>query len=260
MASYVDFPFECGSERGTNIEQYSFKDLVYAAQVQRGLLPRKSIYLSNFQAGYHYAPAGLFSGDCCDIFESSEGLFFLLGDVAGKGIAASLLMSHLQATFRGLATADLSLSKMMEAANKIFVESAPDALFATLVAGRIKRDGSVEFVNAGHPPVLHLGQTYVKFQGATGVPLGMFSDIHFPVHRLSLSPGETLVLYTDGLTEACNFANQEFGMQRTRDSIARCYGKNPSELIFTCLSDLNSFSGAVRRVDDLTMLAIQRTD
>jgi sigma-B regulation protein RsbU (phosphoserine phosphatase) len=260
MASYVEFSFKYGAEGDADSEKYSSEDLIYAAQVQRGLLPRKVMRLSDLQAGYHYSPSGLFSGDCCDIFESAEGLFFLLGDVSGKGIAASILMSHLQATFRGLATADLSLGKIIVAANQIFLEIAPDALFATLVAGRIKRDGVVEFVNAGHLPLLHLGQTYVKFQGASGLPLGMFSDIHFPVHRLSLGPGETLVLYTDGLTEACNSANQEFGMQRTRDSIARCYGKDPSELIFACLSDLNNFAGEVRRADDLTILAIQRTN
>jgi sigma-B regulation protein RsbU (phosphoserine phosphatase) len=120
-------------------------------------------------------------------------------------------------------------------------------------------DGLVEFVNAGHLPILHLGQTYVRSEGATGVPLGMFSDIHFSINRLSLAPGDALVMYTDGLTEACNPANQEFGHQRARDSIARGYGKGPSDLISDCLSDLNKFTYGTKQTDDLTILAIQRT-
>lgn len=234
------------------------EDLASAAQLQRGLLPRSSMRLSPLDIGYHYAPAESVSGDCCDVFEIEEGIFFLLGDISGKGIAASMLMSHLQATFRSLATAGVSLGKMVQVANQIFEESAPTSLFATVIVGRILRDGMVEFVNAGHLPILHLSEMYVRSEGATGIPLGMFPRIYFPIKRFVLAPGDTLFLYTDGMTEACNASRQEFGVQRVRESLVRRDGKSSSEIIAGCLSDLEAFVGETKHTDDLTLLAIQR--
>jgi len=107
---------------------------------------------SGFHARYHYAPAGLVSGDYCDLFQSNGSLIFLLGDVSGKGVAASMQMSHLHATFRSLANVDLPLDCMVQAANRIFAESTLAGQFATLIVGRASQDGAVEFVSAGHLP------------------------------------------------------------------------------------------------------------
>jgi sigma-B regulation protein RsbU (phosphoserine phosphatase) len=233
-------------------------DLTLAARIQQALLPNRDFSPAGWQAHYHYAPAGLVSGDYCDLFESNGSLLFLLGDVSGKGVAASMLMSHLHATFRSLADGDLPLDRMVEAANRIFCESTLAGQFATLVVGRASRDGSVEFVSAGHLPLLHLGNVEARAEGATGVPLGMFTAARFPVHRLSLESGEALLIYTDGLTEARNCAGEEYGMQRVKSVAALSRKPTPDGLISDCLSDLRNFTEGTKHTDDLTLLAIRR--
>lgn len=234
-------------------------DLSLAAHIQKALLPPAHLDVAGWQLRYHYAPAGLVSGDYCDALESDEELLFLLGDVSGKGVAASMLMSHLHATFHSLARS-LPLEKMVEAANRIFLESTLAGQFATLVVGRASRDGSVDFVSAGHLPVLHLGQGGVKTEGATGVPLGMFATASFPMHRLNLASGEALLLYTDGITEACNPASEEYGIQRLKNLAERHHAGGPDQLIAHCLGDVQEFRAGAKSKDDLTLLALRRAD
>src|ERR1700759_2494666 len=189
-------------------------DLLLAARIQQTLLPARDFAPKGWHVRYHYAPARVVSGDYCDVFESKSGLVFLLGDVSGKGIAASMLMSHLHATFRSLADADLPLDKMVGVANRIFAESTMAGQFATLVVGRATHDGAVELVSAGHLPLLHLCAGGTKSQGATGVPLGMFPSTNFPVFSFSVQARDSLLIYTDGLTEARNDTGEEYGLKR----------------------------------------------
>jgi sigma-B regulation protein RsbU (phosphoserine phosphatase) len=243
----------------THEEQRALEsDLELAARIQKGLLPPPELSAAGWQVRYHYEPAGAVSGDYCDVFESNGGLLFLLGDVSGKGVAACMLMSHLHATFRSLARANLPLQRMVEAANRIFSESTLAEQFATLVVGRAAEDGSVEFISAGHLPVLHLGCNGAKSEGATGVPLGMFTNMLFPVHQLSLNSGEALLIYTDGLTEARNAAAEEYGLHRIKEAAQRHYAATPDHLIAGCLSDLQTFAAKNKRADDLSLLVIRR--
>jgi phosphoserine phosphatase RsbU/P len=233
-------------------------DLLLAAQIQKALLPARDLAPKGWHVRYHYAPARVVSGDYCDVFESKSGLVFLLGDVSGKGIAASMLMSHLHATFRSLADAELPLDRMVGVANRIFAESTMAGQFATLVVGRATHEGAVEFVSAGHLPLLHLCAGETKSQGATGVPLGMFPNTTFPVFTFSIQAGDSLLIYTDGLTEARNGKDEEYGLHRVK-AVADRHGKRtPSELISNCLADLHSFTAGARPADDLTLLALQR--
>src|SRR6267378_7152921 len=126
-------------------------ELNLAAGLQQALLPRHDSSDPRWQICYHYAPAGLLSGDYCDFFESNSGLFFLLGDVSGKGVAASMLKSHLHATFRSLADSDPPLDIMVEAANRIFSQITLAGQFATLVVPSRGRSGRVAFASAGLP-------------------------------------------------------------------------------------------------------------
>jgi sigma-B regulation protein RsbU (phosphoserine phosphatase) len=182
----------------------------------------------------------------------------MLGDVSGKGVAASMLMSHLHATFRSLAEGGLPLDKMVEHANRIFCESTLAGQFATLVVGRVAHDGSVEFVNAGHLPVLHIHGEGVTAKDSTGVPLGMFLNTRFPIHRLTLARGDALFLYTDGLTEAENRAGDEYGLERIRTLAGRNPGIEPEGLISKSLEDLVTFREGLKQTDDLTLLAVRR--
>lgn len=233
-------------------------DLSLAARIQRVLLPKPDLAPRGWQVRYHYQPAGLVSGDYCDLFEVKEGLLFMLGDVSGKGVAASMLMSHLHATFRTLAEASLPLDRMVQDANRIFCESTLAGQFATLVVGRAAHNGSVEFVSAGHLPVLHISRDGVTPKSSTAIPLGMFRNVHFPPHRVTLDPGDALFLYTDGLTEARNPAGAEYGLPRIRTLAARHAALEPSGLISECLSDLLTFGEGSKQGDDLTLLALRR--
>jgi phosphoserine phosphatase RsbU/P len=243
----------------TSAEQRALEnDLFLAARIQRALLPKPGLMPTGWDVRYHYQPAGMVSGDYCDLFETDGGLLLMLGDVSGKGVAASMLMSHLHATFRSLAEGGLPLDRMVEDANRIFCESTLAGQFATLVVGRVAQDGSVEFVNAGHLPVLHIHGDGATPKDSTGVPLGMFRDTRFPVHRLTLAQGDTLFLYTDGLTEARNRAGAEYGLHRIRTLAARHTGTEPAGLISGCLEDLVSFREGMKQTDDLTLFAVRR--
>jgi phosphoserine phosphatase RsbU/P len=245
----------------TNAEQRALEsDLSLAARIQRALLPKPDLSPTGWNVRYHYQPAGVVSGDYCDLFETDGGLLLMLGDVSGKGVAASMLMSHLHATFRSLAEGGLPLDRMVEDANRIFCESTLAGQFATLVVGRVAQDGSVEFVNAGHLPVLHIHSDGVTPKDSTGIPLGMFCDTRFPVHRLTLAHGDSLFLYTDGLTEARNNVGAEYGLRRIQTLAARHTGIEPAGLIAECLGDLLSFQEGMKQTDDLTLLAMRRAE
>jgi sigma-B regulation protein RsbU (phosphoserine phosphatase) len=245
----------------TSAEQRALEsDLSLAARIQRALLPKAGLAPAGWDVRFHYQPAGMVSGDYCDLFETDGGLLFMLGDVSGKGVAASMLMSHLHATFRSLAEAGLPLDRMVEDANRIFCESTLAGQFATLVVGRAAHDGSVEFVSAGHLPVLHIHGDGASPKDSTGVPLGMFCNARFPVHQLKLAQRDTLFLYTDGLTEARNRAGAEYGLNRIRALAARHIETRPAELISECLKDMLIFVEGLKQTDDLTLLALRRAD
>jgi sigma-B regulation protein RsbU (phosphoserine phosphatase) len=233
-------------------------DLVLAAQIQRALLPCADWSREGWRARYHYQPAGMVSGDYCDLIEAEGTFLFLVGDVAGKGVAASMLMSHLHATFRSLVGRNLSLRELVQHANRLFCESTTAGQYATLVVGRAWPDGRVEYVSAGHLPLLHVSASGVSSRRATGVPLGMFCTTDFPVCELTLAQGDTLFLYTDGLTESFNKAGDEYGMLRVEQLAGRHALTAPETMLAACLEEMHSFSGGAKQTDDLTLLALRR--
>jgi phosphoserine phosphatase RsbU/P len=234
------------------------KDLVLAAGIQKALLPRQDWCVDGWQARYHYQPANVVSGDYCDLIENEDGFLFLLGDVSGKGVAASMLMSHLHATFRTLAGQNLSLQKMVEHANRLFAESTTAGQFATMIVGSAKTDGKVTYVSAGHLPLFHISARGVLAREATGVPLGMFCSTHFPVCEVTLDPGDKLLMYTDGLTEMFNAAGDEFGISRVH-SLAKKHGATePQAILSACIEELRNFSATTKQTDDLTLMVLHR--
>jgi len=234
------------------------KDLVLAAGIQRALLPRQDWSVDGWQASYHYQPAALVSGDYCDLIEADGGFLFLLGDVSGKGVAASMLMSHLHATFRTLAGQDLPLKTMMEHANRLFSESTTAGQFATMIVGCVWPDGKVEYVSAGHLPLFHISAAGVLPCESTGVPLGMFCNTTFSVRELALAPGDKLLLYTDGLTEMFNAAGDEFGIARVHTLAKKHRADKPQAILTACLEEIRSFSSSAKQTDDLTLLVLHR--
>ena len=133
------------------------QDLELASRIQAALLPENGVRTGGWRIHYLYEPAGPVSGDYCDLvsFEGEdEGLLFVIGDVSGKGVAASMLMSHLHAIFHSLVSFDLSVAQLVERVSRLMCESTLPTHFATLICGKAAKDGKVEICNAGHLPPL----------------------------------------------------------------------------------------------------------
>jgi sigma-B regulation protein RsbU (phosphoserine phosphatase) len=237
-------------------------DLQLAARIQHGLLPPQNLALDSWQVHYQYQPAGQVSGDYCDLIvggKESGDLFFLLGDVSGKGVAASMLMTQLHAMFRSLITVGLPLERLIGMANSIFCESTTAGQYATLVCGRAARSGAVELSSAGHVPALLVRGMEVSRIESTGFPLGMFCESRFEVHRLQLAPGESLLLYTDGVTEARGTSQVEYGVERLTSLARERRALFPKELATACLKDVEAFRGDTPPTDDVTFMVLRRT-
>jgi phosphoserine phosphatase RsbU/P len=234
------------------------RDLELAAQVQRNLLPQPNLRVMCWDTCYHYAPLGPVSGDYCDLVPYDGQLFFVLGDVSGKGVAASLLMTQLHALFRSLIALGLPLSRIVMQANRLFCESALAGQYATLVCGQAQSTGEVEIYNAGHCPAMVSKRDGVLHIESTGLPMGMFCETEFPATRLRLDAGDTLFIYTDGLSEARG-AGDEYGVDRVSRFVHQQAGRPAGEIIAACLDDVRAFTEDGPRLDDLTLLAIQRT-
>ena len=237
------------------------QDLQVAGRIQRGLLPEHDVSHGGWEFHYRYEPAGPVSGDYCDVVRpGGDGgeMFFLFGDVSGKGVPAAILMAHLHATFRSLVAADFSVGQLVERANRVFRESTLSPYFATLVVGRASPSGEMEICNAGHWPPLVLSGGTVSGVDPTGLPVGAFYSTRYTSRSLSLAPGDTLVLYTDGLSEARNRAGTEYGSERIARVLSASAHLGPRELAATCLDDLAVHLDGAPRTDDLTLMVLRR--
>ena len=237
------------------------QDLELAARIQSALLPRNDLVCSGWRAVYHYEPAGPVSGDYCDLIPAGDdSLFFTLGDVSGKGVAASMLMAHLHAMFRALTGVGLPLAQMVERASRLFCESTMADHYATLVCGYACKDGSVEICNAGHQAPLLSQAAGMRSIDATGLPLGLFCSETFSVEKARLSKGDRLVLYTDGISEARNPKGEEFGVQPLIELIQKSRPASAQRFLQSCLSRVAEFRSGGRASDDLTLMVIERIE
>ena len=236
------------------------QDLQLTWRIQSTLLPERELRAGSWEATSHYEPAGPASGDCCDVVPLDDGeLFFLLGDVSGKGLAASMLMSHLQAIFRSLVSLRLPLQEMVERANRLFCESVGtgSGRYATIACGRAHGSGRVDLCNAGHCPPLQVRGGELASVAPTGLPLGLFGSSPYEVSTLDLGPGGGLLIYTDGLTESTNRGGEEYGADRVA-GVLRAHASRPGrEIVKACLDDVGAFRGNAAQADDLTVLFLR---
>lgn len=262
----------------TSVEQRALEqDLDLASRIQRELLPKLEARpggpggpggLDGWEIAYHYQAAGPVSGDYCDLIQGDAGqTYFLIGDVAGHGVAAAMLMSHLSATLRTLISIGLPLSQLMERASRTFCESTLPTHYATLVCARASSSGEIEVCNAGHPPPLVIRANGTAGPGgpgeiirldATGLPIGMFCSESFSSQTVRLDPGQTLLLYTDGLLETQNPDGAEYGIERLFALATSSAPLPPQALVDSCVGDLVSYRGTATSTDDLTIMAVRR--
>jgi phosphoserine phosphatase RsbU/P len=243
-------------------EQRALEDeLRLAARIQGRLLPARDVQLPGWQVHLQYRPKGLVSGDYADVVPDENGgagAVFVVGDVTGKGVAASLLMAHLHAIFRSLAIEPASPGELLARANRIFCDSVLPSTYATLVCGRLGPRGEVRMSNAGHCVPVRVGSSAVEAVPATGLPLGLFCTGAYEERTVSLEPGESLVLYTDGLTESRNPEGREYGTVRMLDLLGGLRAGSAAALASALLADLDSHRGGRPFDDDLTLMVVRR--
>jgi sigma-B regulation protein RsbU (phosphoserine phosphatase) len=233
-------------------------DLERAWLIQGELLPKQNLNFNGWEVSYHYEPAGRVSGDYCDLVSTDAGdLYFLIGDVSGKGVAASLLMSRLHAIFRSLIEIGLGVTELVERANHLFADKTMRPYYATLVCGKAEPGGEVEICNAGHPGPLLVYNGGVKSIAATGLPVGMFCQERYTSTRVRVGEGDRLVLYTDGLSEARDSQGAEYGEARLQSLLSESRQLPANALIQKVLNDLRQYSSGRPTSDDLTLMAIE---
>jgi sigma-B regulation protein RsbU (phosphoserine phosphatase) len=238
-------------------------DLDLASRIQSALLPRQDVRAAGWEVHYRYRPAGPVSGDYCDVVTrrgNGSDVFFVVGDVSGKGIAASLVMAHLNASFRTLIDLDLPLRDLLDRTHRLLVESTIPSRYATLVCGRARATGEIEISNAGHGPALSLRKGVARRLEATSLPLGMFPESRHRVATERYERGDTLFLCTDGITEARDRGGREYGIERLACVLERCSAYSPRDLADECLADLDAFLAGTAPSDDATLMVLRRLE
>lgn len=234
------------------------QDLALARQIQLGLLPRPNLTIDGWRYGYRYEAAGEVGGDFCDVILRPSGeTLVLVGDVSGKGVAASMLMSHLIGTFRSLAPLELPTSQLLSRVNNLFHDSASTSTYATLAAASLWPDGSVDLYSAGHwTPLLRRDGAIQRTEVPAGLPLGLFADSTYRPARFQLAPDDTLLFFTDGVVDAENEREDYFSVARLSQTLASASGTDVQAVVDHCLHDLRRFQSGQGPGDDLLLLAV----
>jgi sigma-B regulation protein RsbU (phosphoserine phosphatase) len=235
------------------------RDLELAAQIQKRLLPKCDFGCNGWQVAYHYRPLGVVSGDYCDlVIGPEEQLYFMIGDVAGKGVAAAMLMANLSAIFRALIPLGLPLAELMERANRIFTGSTLPTQFATLTCGRAFAGGALELCSAGHVPALVITQDAVRSVDSNGLPIGLFAEQKFTTSVFQIDAGSSVVLFSDGVSEA-RVEEEDYGYERIATAAMRSTGRTPAEILADCVRDLETFLGCAPLFDDQTLMVLRKS-
>lgn len=235
------------------------QDLELAGRIQSALLPPRDLHHGGWRTAYHFEPEGTVSGDYLDLIPTKDGgLYFMLGDVSGKGVSAAMLMSHLHALFRALIGVELPLTQIMERASRVFCESTHANQYATLVCGRADADGEIEICNAGHLPSLFLQGISSYRLDSNGLPLGIFCSESFSVDKVKMRNGDCLMLFSDGLSEGQDPSGAELGIRPLLELSERYRIESASDFVQHAVKTAADFRAGAKPEDDLTLLVIER--
>lgn len=240
------------------------RDLEIAREIQHRLLPERPPEIPGFEIAFRSRPANTVGGDYYDAFPrpgQPNRILVAVADVAGKSVPAALLMATFQASFEALAALPGTLTDLAQGLNRYTSAHSLDGLrFTTaFVAELDPAGGGLEYVNAGHnaPFLLQASGASERLE-ATGIPLGISAATVYAAGRVQLEAGDLLVVFSDGLTEAVDDKEQEYGEARLRAVLDRMRGSSAHDLLEAVYFDVDRYTGQARQHDDITCLVLRR--
>lgn len=236
------------------------EELRLAKEIQCRLLPEGSPSISGYEVAGRSRPVEAVGGDYYDLIETSRGLSFCLGDVSGKGLSAALLMANLQAIVRTHASMGLEPAVCLRNANRLLWGSTESHKFATLFLGELAPEsGEVTYSNAGHdPPILISNGDSLSELAAGGLVLGFLEETPFDEGLANLAPGDLLVVYSDGVTDALDEAGRAFGRARLVDTVRETSDRSAEEIGDVIVSAVARHAGKAEQTDDITLVVLKR--
>ncbi len=234
------------------------RELQLAAEIQRALLPDALHSGPHFDVASASLPCRAIGGDFFDYFNLPDGHFgFALGDVSGKGPPAALLTAMIQGAFASHVTTAGSPAALMAHVNRTLIRRAIQSRFATVVYGVLASDGRLTYSNAGHNPPILMSRDGVRRLDTGGLILGLFPHATYEEQTLQLEPCDTLVMFSDGVTEAMNSAGDEFGEERLLACVQEHCSSTPQVLLECILATVRAFTASAVQNDDVTALVLR---
>ena len=238
------------------------RELELAAAIQREILPRSLPEVAGTELAAMSVPTRQVGGDYYDFFPLSRGrLGFLVADVSGKGVPAALLVSTVHAAVHLQIDQSQTIAELVSRIDRHLQRYAAARKFLTLFFGLLEPDsGVLRYVSAGHNPALLLGASGQTVQvESTGVPIGILPNSTWREETLRMEPGDLLCVYTDGVTEAVNEAEEEFGLDRLARLLSRNAASSPQKICDDVLGAVADFAKGMPQYDDQTLLVVRRT-
>jgi serine phosphatase RsbU (regulator of sigma subunit) len=241
-------------------ERRAAQELEFARQVQARLFPQGLSPIDTLEYAGTCVQARQVGGDYHDFLDLGQGrVGLVIADISGKGMAAALLMANLQANLRGqCASASDDPARLLRSVNKLFYENTHDSSYATLFFAEYRcKTGRLRYANCGHlAPLLLRCDGTIERLDSTCTVLGLFKDWACSIAELRLFPGDTLVLYTDGITESFNDAEEEFGEQRLIEALRRHRELPAKAVIASIVDEVQRFSSR-EQYDDITLIVVR---
>ena len=237
------------------------EELDVARDMQMNLVPSAPLVCGPWEVHGRVVPARQVGGDYFDYFPIGDGRFAIaIADVSGKGIPAALLMSNVQATLRAYCDGDREITAAMGLVNRRMSQNASAGRFITLFYGEVDpQRGLLRYTNAGHDsPLLRRPDGSVEELATGGLLLGPFEDAEYQRGEVSFTPGDALLLYSDGIPEAFDSRKAMFGKDRLRTLWQSCCTLPSSDVIGCLLHEVETFRGSAAQSDDMTALVVGR--
>jgi serine phosphatase RsbU (regulator of sigma subunit) len=253
-----------GAYMGRVREEERFKarvehEIRTAAAIQQALLPRERVLSPRFEAAGASLPSRTIAGDFLDYFEvSGNRLAFVLGDVSGKGPPAAILAAAIQGMFFSVAESDESPAETLSRVNGALVRRAVESRFATVFHGLLTPEGRMVTCNAGHnPPLLLRRDGTTQWVTAGGLMVGIFEQATFEEESFAMTPGDALVMFSDGVTEAESTSGEMYGEERLLGTLSGASARSAAEIVSQVLDSVRAFSNGAGQADDITVLVVR---